>query len=206
MLTIYGRINSINVQKPVLACEELRLPYKRIDAGGAFGMVKSPEYMAMNPNSLVPVLVDGDVVLWESNAIVRYLGAKYGDGKIWPRDPVVRAHSDRWMDWQTTAFYPAYAAAFKGIVRTPPEQQNAAEIEASRKATEPMTAILDAALAGRSYLATDHPTIGDIALAPSVFRWLHMPIARESRPNVEAWCARMAARPGYGNALVLPIT
>ena len=117
MLTIHGRINSINVQKVALACEELKLPYVRHDAGGAFGIVQTPGYKAMNPNSLVPVLIDGDLVLWESNTIVRYLAAKHGRGTLWPEDAGQRALSDRWMDWQAFSFGMAYAAAFRGLIK-----------------------------------------------------------------------------------------
>jgi glutathione S-transferase len=184
MLTIHGRINSINVQKAVLACEELKLPYKRLDAGGAFGIVKTPEYVAMNPNSLVPVLIDGKFILWESNTIVRYLAAKHGEGTLWPKDLKKRALSDRWMDWQTTAFYNAYASAFRGLVRTLPEQRNMAEIEASIAATHPLMAILEAELEGKKFLVGSQPTIGDIALVPTIFRWLNMPVKRKASPNV----------------------
>jgi glutathione S-transferase len=206
MLTIHGRINSINVQKVVLACEELKLPYVRHDAGGAFGIVQTPEYKAMNPNSLVPVLIDGDLVLWESNAIVRYLAAKYGEGALWPKDPGQRALSDRWMDWHSIGFYPKMHQAFWGLVRTPPEQRDHAAIEASIAATEPALDILEAELAGKTFLCGDQVTIGDIALLPGIFRWLHMPVTRKPRPVAEAWTARLSGRPGYGNALKLPIT
>jgi glutathione S-transferase len=206
MLTIHGRINSINVQKVVLACEELGLAYDRHDAGGAFGIVKTPEYVAMNPNSLVPVLVDDGLVLWESNAIVRYLAAKYGDGALWPKDPGGRALSDRWMDWAAFSFYPKFDAAFKHSVRLPPEQRDPAAIGPSVAATEPVLDILEAELSGKAFLAGDRPTIGDIGLLPGVFRWLNMPVDRKRRPNTEAWAARLAARPGYGRALILPIT
>ncbi|MGL4240962.1 MAG: glutathione S-transferase family protein [Beijerinckiaceae bacterium] len=206
MLTIHGRINSINVQKVVLACEELRLPYVRHDAGGAFGIVQTPEYKAMNPNSLVPVLIDGDLVLWESNAIVRYLAAKYGAGTLWPTDHGVRARSDRWMDWGSFTLYPKYHQAFWQSVRTPPEKRDQSVIDASVAATEPAMDILEAELAGKVFLAGDHPTMGDIALAPGVFRWLNMPVNRRPRPNCEAWIARVAPRPGFDKALMLPIT
>jgi glutathione S-transferase len=206
MLTIHGRINSINVQKVVLACEELGLSYVRHDAGGAFGIVDTAEYKAMNPNSLVPTLIDGDLVLWESNAIVRYLAARYGEGSLWPTDPGVRALSDRWMDWGSFTLYPKYHLAFWNLVRTPPEKRDMAAVEASLAATEPVMDVLEAELAGKQFLAGDRPTIGDIGLAPAVFRWLHMPIARRPRPHCEAWAARLAARPGYGKALILPIT
>ncbi len=206
MLTIHGRINSINVQKVVLACEELKLPYVRHDAGGAFGIVNTPEYRALNPNGLVPVLIDGDLVLWESNAIVRYIAAKYGAGTLWPTDHGQRALSDRWMDWNSISFYPKLHMAFWGLVRTPPEKRDHAAIEASIAATEPALDILEAELAGKACLVGDNLTIGDIALVPCVFRWLHMPVNRKPRPHCEAWAAGLAGRPGYGNALKLPIT
>ena len=206
MLTIHGRINSINVQKAVLACEELRLPYRRHDAGGVFGIVNTPEYRAMNPNGLVPVLIDGDAVLWESNAIVRYLGAEYGAGTLWPLDPKARALSDRWMDWAAFTLYPAYAPAFMGLIRTPPEKRDGAAIAASIEKTHPVVAILDRELEGKAFLAGDRPTIGDIGLLPSVFRWLNMPVERKPAPNVERWAERLAERTGYENALKLPIT
>jgi glutathione S-transferase len=206
MLTIHGRINSINVQKVVLACEELGLAYVRHDAGGAFGIVSTPEYKAMNPNSLVPVLIDGDLVLWESNAIVRYLAARHGAGGLWPTDPGRRALSDRWMDWGSLTLYPKYHAAFWNMVRTPADKRDMAAVAASVAATEPVMDILEAELAGKPFLAGERPTIGDIALAPGVFRWLHMPVSRLPRPNCEAWVARLAARPGYDRALMLPVT
>ena len=206
MLTIHGRINSINVQKVVLACEELRLPYQRHDAGGAFGVVQTVAYKAMNPNGLVPVLVDGDVVLWESNTIVRYLAAKHGEGTLWPADPAVRALSDRWMDWGSIGFYPKMHPAFFGLVRTPPGERDAAAIEASIASTESALEVLEAELSGKAYLAGAYLTIGDIALLPAIHRWLNMPITRKATPHLEAWCTRMSARPGYGNALLLPIS
>jgi glutathione S-transferase len=206
MLTIHGRINSVNVQKVVLACEELKLPYVRHDAGGAFGIVKTPEYIAMNPNSLVPVLIDGDLVLWESNAIVRYLAAKHGRGTLWPEDAGQRALSDRWMDWQAFSFGMAYAAAFRNLIRTPEDKRDRAAIAASIAATHPLMAILDAELKGKMFLVGDHPTIGDIATVPLIFRWLNMPVARPPAPHAEAWVARMLARPGFDKALMLPVT
>jgi glutathione S-transferase len=206
MLTIHGRINSINVQKVVLACEEMKLPYVRHDAGGAFGIVNTPGYRAMNPNGLVPVLVDGDLVLWESNVIVRYLAAKHSSGGLWPQDPGQRALADRWMDWASTHFYPKMHPAFWGLVRTPPDQRDQAAIDASVAATEPAMDVLEAELAGKAFLMGGQISMGDIALVPAVFRWLHMPVKRQARPVAEAWAARLAARPGSGKALMLPIT
>src|SRR5262245_25876211 len=102
MLTIWGRNNSINVQKAMWAAEEVGQGVTRHDVGGKFGQLDTPAYKAMNPNSLVPTLQDGALTLWESNAIIRYLGAKYGAGELWPADPAARALADRWMDWQAS--------------------------------------------------------------------------------------------------------
>jgi glutathione S-transferase len=206
MLTLHGRINSINVQKVVLACEEMRIPYERKDAGGAFGIVKTDAYKAMNPNSLVPVIIEDEFVLWESNAIVRYLAAKYGKGTVNPRNLRKRALSDRWMDWQCFSFFRAYNDAFWGLIRTPEAERNMKAIEASIAATHPLIAILDRELEGKKYLVGDRPTIGDLALVPVIFRWLNMPIMRPPAPNVEAWVARCLARPGWDKALLLPVT
>lgn len=206
MLTIWGRMNSINVQKVVWAAEELGLAYARHDAGMAFGVVNTPEYRAMNPNGLVPVIKDGELVLWESNAIVRYLAARYGAGSLWPVDPAVRADSDRWMDWQATAFYPAYAAAFMNLVRTAPDKRDMAAVEASRVKTEALTAMLDSHLASRDYLGAVGFGIGDLALGPAVDRWLRMPIAREGRPYLEAWHRRITGRAGAACFRHLPVT
>jgi glutathione S-transferase len=205
-LRIWGRANSINVQKVLWACAELGLAYERIDAGGAFGIVGTPAYKAMNPNSVVPVIEDDGFVLWESNAITRYLAAKHGAGTLWPADLRVRADADRWMDWQATEYSPAMRLAFWNLVRTPKERQDAAAIEESRVQGEARSAILDAALASRRFVAGDDFTMGDIPVGVAVHRWLGLPIRREPRPAIEAYYARLKARPAAATVLAGPIT
>lgn len=207
MLTIWGRMNSINVQKVVWTAEELGLAYQRLDAGMAFGVVNTPEYRAMNPNGLVPMIRDGDFVLWESNTIVRYLLAKHAAGTgLWPDSPALRADSERWGDWQAQSFYHAYADAFRILVRTPPEKRDMAAVEVSRARTEALTAMLDAHLATRDHLGEAGFGVGDLILGPTVDRWLRMPIAREPRPNLEAWHRRITARPSAACFRDLPVT
>ena len=205
-LRIWGRANSINVQKVLWACGELGLAFERIDAGGAFGIVDSPEYKSMNPNGIVPAIEDDGFVLWESNAITRYLAAKHGAGTLWPTDLRVRADADRWMDWQCTEYSPRMRLAFWNLVRTPKEKQDPAAIEESRAGSEAMTAILDAALAGRTFIAGDNFTMGDIAIGVAVHRWLNLPLRREARPALEAYYARIMARPAAAKVLSSPIT
>ena len=206
MLKIWGRISSVNVQKVVWAADELGLAYERIEAGGAFGKTTTPEYLAMNPNSLVPVIEDDGFVLWESNAIVRYLAGKHARGTLWPNDDRKRADADRWMDWQATTYTPAMWAAFWQLVRTPPDQRDAKVVEASLAKTEKAAEILEAALAGRQFITGDAFTMGDIPIGCATHRWLNMPVWRVARPNIERWYAALKARPGGAKVLATPLT
>ena len=100
MLKIWGRASSSNVQKVLWCCAELDIEFERVDVGGPFGGNRDPEYLAMNPNGLVPTVKDGDLVMWESNTICRYLAATRNGEHLYPRDPAARTHVERWMDWQ----------------------------------------------------------------------------------------------------------
>jgi glutathione S-transferase len=205
-LKIWGRLSSVNVQKAMFCVQELRLPHERIDAGLAFGIVNTPEFRARNPNGLVPVIEDDGFVLWESNAIVRYLAAKHAAGSLSPNDLRQRADADRWMDWQTTTLQPAMGPAFIHLVRLPPEKRDASAVEPSRRKTEDCVAIMEAALAGRRFIAGDHLTIGDIALGPAIHRWLHLPLERIASPNVERWYGEIMRRLAARQVLTLPIS
>jgi glutathione S-transferase len=205
MLVLWGRMTSINVQKAVFALGETGVPYERREAGGAFGVVGTPEYRALNPNGLVPTLEDDGLVLWESNAIVRYLSAQYGDGRLWPADARARAHADRWADWQQTTLGPAMGPAFMNLVRTAPEARDMAAVEASREKTETVLAVLDARLATAPWLGGEAFGYADVILAPSVHRWLNMPVARRPHAALERWYAAIRARPASSAALPLPV-
>jgi glutathione S-transferase len=206
LLKIWGRLSSINVQKPVWCLDELGIPYERVDAGGQFGIVNTPEYRAKNPNGLIPTLEEDGFVLWESNAIVRYLAAKRPEAGLWPSDPRHRADVDRWMDWQATNATPGMRDVFWGLIRTPPEQRDEGAIRTSIEKSEAAAAILDAHLAGRNYMTGHDFTAADIVVGAHVHRWLNLPIERETRPNMEAWYARLKARPGAQQILQLPVT
>jgi glutathione S-transferase len=206
MLKIWGRISSVNVQKVVWCADELGLAYERVDVGGAFGGNDTPEYLAKNPNGLVPVIEDGDFVLYESNTIVRYLSARYGGGGLWPADIRERADVDRWMEWQSTSFTPAMWAAFWNLVRTPVEKRDAAAIEASRAKSERLAGILDAHLADRQYLAASRFSPADIVVGCAAHRWLGLPLERQKRPNLERWYAALKSRPSSRQVLSQPLT
>jgi glutathione S-transferase len=206
MLKILGRSNSINVMKVLWACEELHLPYERVDVGGAFGFKHRPDYLSLNPNALVPTIDDDGFLLWESNVIVRYLSAKHGMGSLFPKDERTRWNAERWMDWQQTTVGAAMTAAIVGLLRTPPAQRNGAAIEASRKASAEAMNILDKHLATSAFVAGDTFTMADIPLGCSAYRWFALPLERPSQPHLAAWQERLQQRPGYRKHLTLPMT
>jgi glutathione S-transferase len=206
MLAIWGRSNSVNVQKVLWCCEEMGLVHRRIDAGAAFGVVDTPEYRALNPNGLVPTVDDEGFVLWESNAIVRYLAAKHAAGSLWPADPRTRAGADRWMDWQQTTLWPALRPLFMGLVRTATEKRDLRAIEDSRRRTAEALGILDGHLKARAFVAGEAFTMGDIPLGCAIWRWMALPIDRPELPSVQRWFDSLAQRKAYKTIVMLPLT
>jgi glutathione S-transferase len=196
MLTIWGRISSINVQKVVWCADELGLTYKRIDAGGAFGGNHTPEYLSMNPNALVPTIDDEGFILYESNAIVRYLCAKHPKSGLWPENLRERADVDRWMEWLSTTLVPATRDAFLQLIRVAPERRDASIIEKSTEASENGFAILDAHLAKNRYVSPTGFTAADIVTGCAAHRWLNLPLKQAPKPNVDRWYADLKSRPG----------
>lgn len=206
MLRIWGRNNSVNVQKVLWACAEMELPYERIDAGGEFGEVNTPQYRALNPNGLVPTIEDNGFVLWESNAIVRYLSAKHGAGRLWPEDLNVRAEADKWMDWHNTTLWPSLRPLFWGLVRTPLDQRDESAMETARLRSAEILGYLDDHLRNHAYVAGDAPTMGDIPVGCGVWRWFALPIERPELPHLHRWFQLLRQRPAYQNTVMLPLT
>jgi glutathione S-transferase len=189
MLRILGKASSINVRKVLWTCEEIGIAYTSADDG--------PE-RARNPNGLVPVIVDGDFVLWESNSIIRYLANKWAAHALLPREPQPRAEVDRWMDWQATELNNSWRYAFSAIVRRNPAFNDAGEIEASKKAWMRMLAILDAQLARTgAYVAGGHFSLADIPIGLSVNRWFMTPLERPAFAAVAAYYERLSGRPAF---------
>ena len=205
MLKIWGRANSVNVKKALWAIEELKLRYERIEAGMAFGVNNTPEYRAMNPTGLVPTIDDDGFILWESHAIVRYLTAKHASGTLWPTDPQARADADRWMDWAFT-FLNALRPVFWGMIRTPAEKRDQAEIDEGIKKCGQLLAAPEAGLNGRKYLGGDAFTMADIPLGCHIHIWFTLPIKRPATPNLEAWFKRLCERPAYAKIVTLPLS
>ena len=199
-ITVWGRLNSINVQKVIWALEETGVAYEHIPLGGKFGGLDDPAYRAMNPNGKVPTLRDGDLTMWESHAIVRYLAAAYGKG-LWLTDPKARAIADQWTDWTATTFQPAWIDVFWLFVRTPAAQHDKVAIGKALAASFNAYGILDRRLATTPFLAGDTLTYADIVAGVSMYRWMTMEIQRPELPHLAAWYERLKARPAFQKAV-----
>lgn len=205
-IRLWGRLSSINVRKAVLTLQLLGLPFERIDAGGPFGVVRTPEYLARNPNALVPLLDDDGFELWESNVIVRYLAARYGNDSLYPRDLRARFDAERWMDWQQATLNPAGRDAFLQLIRIAPAERNPGLVDASISATERLWDLLESQLSGRHFIAGDALTIADLPVACEMHRWRGLPLAWRARPRLDAWYQRMLALPAARGVLDLPLS
>ena len=207
-ITIWGRANSVNVQKVLWCLQELDLAYERIDAGMAFGKNREAEYLAMNPNGRVPTLVDGDFVLWESNSIMRYLVRAYRpQSPIYPHAPKVRAGVDRWLDWTLSTLQPVDRPVFWALVRTPPNQRDMVAIQKDADAEAEQWRIVDAQLSTRRFIEGDDFTLADIALGAYARRWFGVEgITKPRFTHLERWYAQLADRPGFVRFIARPMS
>lgn len=205
MLKIWGRSNSSNVKKALWVAEELDLAYESIPAGGAYGVVDTPEYRALNPNGLVPVIEDDGFVLWESNTIVRYLAAKYGADTLWITDPAKRADGEKWMDWATKLGTP-FRDILWHTLRLPEDQRDPAVLAGGVTAFAKALEVPEKALADQAWFSGAEFGIGDIPLGVYVYTWFELPLERPDFPNLAAWYERLKARPAYVKAVMTALT
>lgn len=204
MLKILGRKNSSNVQKVIWLCDEIGLKFDREDYGMQFGKNKDAPYLAMNPNGTVPTIVDDGFVLWESNAILRYLGAKYGAGKAWPDDAHGRALADQWMDWQQTVLGPAYGPIFFNLVRAKPEQRDMKAVAAAVEKTVAALAMLDGRLAKSDFVAGKTFSAGDIPVGIIAYRWYNFEgVDRPDMKNLKKWYERLGERKPFRDNIMV---
>lgn len=205
MLTIWGRKSSFNVQKVMWLVGELGLEHRHIEAGGQFGGLDTPEFRALNPHGKVPVIDDSGVVVWESHAILRYLAARYGEGRFWRTAPAERSFSDRWMDWAHTTLQPDFlGGVFWGFYRTPEPQRDLPAIKSKVEACARYFQLLDRELMGRDYMLGDALTLADVPLGTHLYRYFNIDIERPRVPNVEAWYRRLEERPAYRQHVMVP--
>jgi glutathione S-transferase len=202
MLKIWGRVNSINVQKVMWTVAELNIPHQRIDAGMAFGVVNTPEYRALNPNGRVPTIDYDGFVLWESNAIVRYLYARHG-----PTRTLEEGYAaEKWMDWALSTLAAPITAIFWQLIRTPAEKRDPAAVEAAVRQAVDAFRIADDALASQPYISGKSLSMGDIPLGCFVYRWMNLPIERPAHANLARYYDRLKARAAFQHHVMIPLT
>jgi glutathione S-transferase len=198
MLKIYGYAQSINVRKVLWVCDELGLPFERVDWGGSFRSTSEPQFLALNPVGMVPVIDDDGTVVWESNVIVRYLAASRGRVDLLPSEPAARARVEQWMDWQASDFNNSWRVCFQALVRRNPAFQDKAAIDASADLFNRMVGIIDEELARTGgYIAGETFTVADVVLGLSLHRWQSVPMPRPQYENVARYLARLLERPGF---------
>lgn len=201
---IWGRASAFNVQKALWALGEVGVTFERIDIGGPFGGLDEPAFAALNPNKRIPVLEDDGTIVWESNAIIRYLAANYAEGTLWHPDPGLRSEADRWMAWMQTTLYRDFIDLFWGVVRSPPEKQDPDRLAALARRLARHYRILDQHLSAQPYVAGESFTMGDIPAGTTLYRYFEMDIERPALPHLEAWYARLCERPAYAAHIMRP--
>ncbi len=204
MFTIYGRTNSSNVRKILWLCEEIgQTGYDRLDYGRGYKECSSPEYVALNPNKVVPTLVDGELVIWESNTQMRYLATKYGPDDIYPADIAARTRVEQWLDWQLTTALPGIRHMFQGLHVKDEGFTDPKGIEGAHSQATGAMEILDCHLAGGGgYVASETLTIADCALGMFVHRWYALPIEREKFSALAAYYERLKERAPFRKWIV----
>ncbi len=197
-MRLLGFPSSHNVQKVLWACGEIGLDYAWEDWAGPNANAHVPEFVALNPNRRVPVIVEDDsTVLWESHAITRYLCAKHARGTLWPEDDAKRASAERWMDWQLGTVGPTMAPVYNNLIRTVPEDRNQAVIDSGMERLAELFGILDSHLARNAHVAGDDFSMGDIPIGISTWRWFNMPVERPDLTNLARWFEALRDRPAY---------
>jgi glutathione S-transferase len=205
MLKVWGRRNSFNVQKVLWLIGELGLAHEHIPAGGDFGRLDEPGFRALNPHGRVPVIQDGDLAVWESHAILRYLAACYGGIEFWSDDPAERSYVDRWMDWAQAELQPALLdGIFWGYYRTPEAQRDWPAIRRSLRLCDRLFGMIDTVLSSRAFLIGNSLSLADIPAGTSLYRYFELDIERPPLPNVTAWYGRLKQRPAYREHVMIP--
>lgn len=197
-MQILGRTSSINVRKVLWTCDEIGLTYEREDWGAGFQATSAPEFLALNPNAQIPVIRDGDFIMWESNAIIRYLANRYGNDALYPSDPLRRARVDQWIDWQSSELNRAWGYAFMALVRKSDAYKDADQVASSITNWTRCMRILDQQLLSTGgFVASEAFTLADIPIGLSVQRWMATPFEHPVLPAVQAYYERLSTRAAY---------
>lgn len=206
MIKLWGRANAYNVQKVMWALNELNLTYEQIDVGSNPGDLETESFKQLNPHSRIPVLVDNDAVIWQSNTIIRYLINMYGSNDFATTSPIQQSHIERWMDWELATLQPDFIDLFWGFYRTTEANRDDTKIEYHRERCSDHIRQLDQQLETQPYLAGETFSIADICCATSLYRYFEMGIEVDKPKNLMSWYDRMASRPAYRKSIMVPFT
>lgn len=205
MLKVIGRRSAFNVQKVMWFIAELDLPHEHIERGGAAGGLDSPAHLALNPHGRIPVIVDGETVVWESHAILRYLAARFAPDRFWNDDPAARARVDQWLEWSGYKLQRDFlTGVFWGYYRTPEASRDNEAVARAIEAVGEDLAHLEKLLAGNRFLLGDDLCLADIAAGTNMFRYFNIDIERRDLPNVARWYDELTKRPAYQAHVMLP--
>jgi glutathione S-transferase len=204
MIEVWGRRNASNVLPVMWAIGELGLAHTRHDVGGSFGGLEAPAFRAMNPNGRIPTIRDRGQILWESNAVVRHLARRYGQGSLLPDTEPDYSAADQWMEWHKTTPYPPYIELFWAIVRTEPAHRRPGRIARLAETVGRRLEILDDHLAERAYVLGERLTMADIPFGPMIHRYFGLDVERPDLPRISAWYARLRARPAFCEHVMFP--
>ena len=197
MLRIWGREDSLSVQKVMWCVRELEIPFEHINAGRQYGIIDEPWYLKMNPNGTIPTIDDDGFALWESNAIVKYLCAKHSSGNMSPTDLYEYADADRWISWQGTTLWPPMRQILLNLVRVPEGKRDHKRLAELVETVTKCWTVLNSRLEGRDYIMGERFTMADIAFGPHVYRWFSYPVDRPDLPHLRAWYDRLCTREHY---------
>lgn len=204
MLRIWGRRDALNVQKVLWFAGELGIDYEHVPAGGDFGRLDDPDFRALNPHGMIPVLEDDGVAVWESHTVLRYMAERFGGARFWP-DVRARAAIEPWMDWHQTSFQPSFATGLLwGYFRTPEDQRDGSAIRRAEATCAEHLIRIDGLLADREWLAGDAFSLADVPLGTCLYRYFEMDVAHPDVPNVRRWYARLCERPAYQANVMTP--
>ncbi len=204
MLELWGRRNAYNVQKPLWLLAELGLEFIHHDIGSAKGDLDTAEFLAINPQARIPVLRDGEAIVWESNSVLRYLANRFEASALYPREPLPRSQVERWMDWELASLQPAFIDLFWGYYRTPPESRDSAALADAQTRCERCFTALDRQLMKAPYLAGEAFSLADIACGVCLYRYFNMGLEVDNPPQVMGWYQRLSQREAFRNTIMQP--
>ena len=205
MITVWGRRSSINVQKVLWALAEAGTPFERVTVGGQFGGTDTDAYRAMNPNGLVPALKDGDLTLFESHAIVRYVAERYGAGTLKPRDPAAFGRAEQWIEWTSTTLGVPVGLLFRTLVRSSPQERDDKAVASAVEQAAKNFVLADRLLGSSRFLAGDDFSHGDIPLGAFWWRYQNLAIERPAFVNLDRWFAELKTRQAYQDWIMVPL-